>query len=88
LNGDPPPASEGDDNLSSARSEWTSRHLDATTRALLAEDESWFLRQSLSTPCLNVAVGADGSHLTDAQGRQILDFHGNSVHQVATATPR
>ncbi len=46
---------EGDGNLSPARAAWATRHLDQATRETLAEDERWFLRQSLSTPCLNVA---------------------------------
>ena len=79
---------EGDGNLSPERRAWAERHLDAATRATLAEDERWYLRQSLSTPCLNVAVRAEGSRLTDAQGRAILDFHGNSVHQVGYGHPR
>lgn len=79
---------EGDGNLSSERQAWQARHLNAATRAMLAEDERWFLRQSLSTPCLNVAVRAEGCHLIDAQGRRILDFHGNSVHQVGYGHPR
>jgi len=53
---------EGDGNLSPARSAWAARHLDQAT---LAEDERWFFRQSLSTPCLNVAEGAAGSWLID-----------------------
>jgi 4-aminobutyrate aminotransferase len=55
---------------------------------MLAEDEAYFFRQSLSTPCLNVLNGASGSHLTDLEGRQILDFHGNSVHQVGYGHPK
>jgi len=79
---------EGDGNLSPERQAWQARHLDAATRATLAEDERWFLRQSLSTPCLNVAVRAEGCHLVDSQGRRILDFHGNSVHQVGYGHPK
>ncbi len=79
---------EGDGNLSPERRRWAAGHLDAETRTLLAEDERWFLRQSLSTPCLNVAVAAAGSCLTDAQGRQILDFHGNGVHQLGYGHPK
>ena len=79
---------EGDGNLSSARQTWAARHLDQATRDTLAEDERWFLRQSLSTPCLNVAEHAAGSWLTDQQGRRILDFHGNSVHQVGYGHPK
>lgn len=75
-------ASEGDVNLSAERRSFQERHLDAETQSWLDEDERWFLRQSLSTPCLNVATAAEGSHLVDLQGRRILDFHGNSVHQV------
>ena len=81
-------SSEGDSNLSMERQAWADRHLDAETRALLAEDERWFLRQSLSTPCLNVAERSDGIHLVDRCGRQIMDFHGNSVHQVGYGHPR
>lgn len=79
---------EGDGNLSPARAAWAMRHLDQATRETLAEDERWFLRQSLSTPCLNVAERAAGSWLIDQQGRRILDFHGNSVHQVGYGHPK
>jgi 4-aminobutyrate aminotransferase len=80
-------ASEGDVNLSPARQAWLAA-LDAPTRAQLAEDARYFLHQSLSTPCLDVAVGARGATLTDLAGRDILDFHGNSVHQVGYGHPR
>jgi 4-aminobutyrate aminotransferase len=79
---------EGDENLSEQRQAWRARHLDSMTRELLDEDEHWFLRQSLSTPCLNVATRAEGCHIVDLQGRRILDFHGNSVHQVGYGHPR
>ena len=51
---------EGDGNLSPARQDWAARHLDDATRAMLAEDERWFLRQSLSTPCLNIVERSQG----------------------------
>ena len=35
-----------------------------------------------------MAVRAEGCHLIDAQGRRILDFHGNNVHQVGYGHPR
>ncbi|MGY8664971.1 aspartate aminotransferase family protein [Bradyrhizobium sp. UFLA05-109] len=79
---------EGDGNLSGERQAWRARHLDSMTRELLDEDERWFLRQSLSTPCLNVATRAEGCHIVDLQDRRILDFHGNSVHQVGYGHPR
>ena len=81
-------SAEGDLNLSPLRREWAARHLDQATRALLDADERCFLRQSLSTPCLNVAEASRGSLLIDAQGREILDFHGNSVHQVGYGHPK
>jgi 4-aminobutyrate aminotransferase len=81
-------ASEGDVNLSHRRQAWQAQHLDAATRALLAEDARWFLHQSMSTPCLNALQAADGAWLTDVAGRRILDFHGNSLHQVGHGHPR
>ncbi len=78
---------EGDLNLSPRREEWKKENLDEETRALLAEDEKYFLKQSLSTPCLNALKEANGSEIIDLQGRAILDFHGNSVHQVGYGHP-
>ena len=78
---------EGDVNLSPARQAWLAT-LDAPTRAILDEDAQYFFHQSLSTPCLDTIVGAEGATLTDLAGRRILDFHGNSVHQVGYAHPR
>jgi 4-aminobutyrate aminotransferase len=57
-------------------------------RALLDEDERYFLRQSLSTPCCDVLERAWGSTLVDVEGREILDFHGNSAHHVGYGHPR
>jgi len=80
--------SEGDVNLGDRRTAWQSTHLDRDTRALLDEDARWFLHQSMSTPCLNVLEAAQGAWLTDTAGRRILDFHGNSLHQVGHGHPR
>ena len=63
-------------------------HLNAETRRWLEEDAKWFLHQSLSTPCLNVLRGCRGAVLEDWQGRELLDFHGNNVHQVGFGHPR
>lgn len=79
--------SEGDINLGARRAAWQAEHLDEPTRALLAEDARWFLHQSLSTPCLNALEGAQGAWLTDTAGRRILDFHGNSLHQIGHGHP-
>ena len=82
----PADASEGDVNLSPARAAWSAGRPDAA-RALLAEDARVFLHQALSTPCLDVLEGAEGIWLIDSTGRRIMDFHGNSVHQVGYAHP-
>lgn len=82
------PRSEGDVNTSPHRAEWMKTHLDPAARALLERDERVFIHQSLSTPCLNAITGAEGIWLTDLAGRRVMDFHGNSVHQVGYGHPR
>jgi 4-aminobutyrate aminotransferase len=80
--------SEGDINLSDQRAAWSQANIDAETRAWLDEDAKYFLHQSLSTPCLNVLKSCQGAAITDLQGRELLDFHGNNVHQVGFSNPR
>ncbi len=80
-------SSEGDVNLSPRRKRFEEEHLGASTRAILAEDAKHFLHQSLSTPCFNALRGASGIWLEDVEGRRIMDFHGNSVHQVGHGHP-
>jgi len=79
--------SEGDVNISEKRIAWQQEHLDADTKALLAEDARYFLKQSLSTPCLNALQGCEGIYIEDLQGRRYMDFHGNNVHQVGFSNP-
>ena len=79
--------SEGDVNTSPLRGRWLRDHIDEATRALLNADAEVFLHQAHSTPCLDVVECAEGSWLTDLQGRRILDCHGNSVHQVGHGHP-
>ena len=79
---------EGDVNLSPRRHAWTKKYIDESTAKILAEDERYFLHQSLSTPCLNVICESKGIYLQDMQGRRIMDFHGNSVHQVGHGNTR
>jgi 4-aminobutyrate aminotransferase len=81
-------ASEGDLNSTQGRDSYQARSLNADTRAILAADERAYMRQSMSTPCLNVLQRARGTIITDHQGRELLDFHGNSVHQVGHGHPR
>lgn len=77
---------EGDSNLSAARLRWNEGR-GPKARALLARDEAGFIRQSLSTPCLEAVESALGATLTLVDGQRILDFHGNSVHQVGYGHP-
>jgi 4-aminobutyrate aminotransferase len=79
--------SEGEPNVSPERTAWR-RQLDDKTRSWLDHDERYFLHQSLSTPCLDVLDHCEGAYLVDLEGRHILDFHGNSVHQVGFSHPR
>lgn len=78
---------EGELNLSSRRQQWTAEYLDEETQALIETDAKFFLHQSLSTPCLNVLRSCEGATIEDWQGRSILDFHGNAVHQVGYRHP-
>lgn len=82
----PPDLTEGDVNASPRRAAFTARH-SRRTRDWLDRDAEVFLHQSLSTPCLDVLAGCDGSRLRDLDGREFLDFHGNSVHQVGFSRP-
>ena len=79
--------SEGDINISARRQMWQKTHIDAQSRALLDEDTRYFLKQSLSTPCLNVMRACEGIFIEDWQGRRYMDFHGNNVHQVGFSNP-
>lgn len=83
-----PAPSESDTNLSPERRAWATRNLDVAARELLARDERHFLRQSVSTPCLNAIVKADGIYLEDTAGRRYMDFHGNNVHHIGYGHPR
>lgn len=78
---------EGDINLSPQRRDWEALHVHGETRALLDADTEHFLRQSLSTPCFNALRSCDGIWLEDIEGRRIMDFHGNNVHQVGYRHP-
>lgn len=81
-------SAEGDVNLGQHRQSWQSRNISPETRQLLDEDARWFMHQSMSTPCLNALSAASGAWLTDLEGRRILDFHGNSLHQIGHGHPK
>ncbi len=82
-----PSESESDTNRTARRASWQ-RNLDAATRTLIEEDARWFLRQSVSTPCLSAVVKAEGIWIEDAGGRRYMDFHGNNVHHIGYGHPR
>lgn len=83
-----PLPSECDVNQSPRRRQWQREHLDQATHTLLARDSAAFLRQSVSTPCLNVIAKAQGIWIEDTGGRRYMDFHGNNVHHVGYAHPQ
>ena len=77
---------EGDVNNSPSRLRWN-HSLDQVSRETLCRDEAVFIRQSMSTPCLQTVVDSDGCYLIDREGKRYLDFHGNSLHQVGYKNP-
>lgn len=83
-----PAESESDTNQSPERHAWAASNLNGAARALLAADERYFLRQSVSTPCLNTVAKAEGIFLEDSAGRRYMDFHGNNVHHIGYGHPR
>lgn len=78
---------EGDINLTEERARWQQTFLSPRAKELLEEDSRYFLHQALSTPCLDPIAGAEGIYLIDEDGRKIMDFHGNSVHQLGYHHP-
>lgn len=78
---------EGDINLSHERKKWQKNHISPQTKALLEEDSRYFIHQALSTPCLDCVTGAEGIYLITNDGQKIMDFHGNSVHQLGYHHP-
>lgn len=79
---------EGDINLSEERKKWQQEYLDQQSNELLKRDNKCFLSQSLSTPCLNVLESAEGIYIEDQQGKKLMDFHGNNVHQFGFKNPK
>ena len=79
---------EGESNRSPERRAWADAHLDPASRALVEEDARLFFGQSLSSPCLDAVVKAEGIWIEDASGRRYMDFHGNSVHHIGYGHPR
>lgn len=62
--------------------------LDAQAAEYVDEDAELFLHQSLSSPCLDAVRRCEGIYLETVSGRRLMDFHGNSAHQVGYGNPR
>ena len=77
---------EGDINVSPLRTEWM-KQLNAKSVDIIQSDERVFMKQSMSTPCLNGIIDAEGCYIIDVNGKKYLDFHGNSIHQVGYKNP-
>ncbi|MDX1434574.1 MAG: aspartate aminotransferase family protein [Gammaproteobacteria bacterium] len=84
---DPGMLGEGESNRSPRRAAWQSDHVSAESRRWLEADAAVFLHQSLSTPCLDVLGACAGASIETLDGHRLLDFHGNSVHQVGFGHP-
>lgn len=77
---------EGDSNKSENRETWNANLSDSVRRDI-EEDAHYFLHQSLSSPCVNTVSRCEDIYIYDGDGREYIDFHGNSVHQVGFANP-
>ena len=78
---------EGDINLTATRKQWQDKFLSEKSKKLLDEDSKYFFHQALSSPCLDPIKKVDGIYIYDEDGRKIMDFHGNSVHQLGYNNP-
>lgn len=78
---------EGESNRSPRRAAWFRDRVPEESRAWLAADAAVFLHQSLSSPCLDVVGACEGASIETLGGQRLLDFHGNSVHQVGFGHP-
>ena len=78
---------QGDINLTPNRRKFWERNLSGQAKRWFEEDTKYFLRQSLSTPVLNVISKAEGIYLEDLDGKQYIDMHGNGVHNAGFNNP-
>ena len=83
-----PDGGEGDVNTSTRRAAWAARHVGGAAAELVARDAAVFLKQSLSTPCLSAIRKAEGVWIETADGRRLMDFHGNSAHHLGYGHPK
>lgn len=64
---------EGDVNLSQNREKWINT-LDDKSKYVLKADESVFMKQAMSTPCMNVVVNAEGCFIEDMSGKKYSNW--------------
>lgn len=79
--------SEGDLNSTPNRLEWQKNLDNKKSSSTVQRDASVFFHQSLSTPCLDSIEKASGCRITTEDGREMLDFHGNYVHNLGFSHP-
>jgi len=78
---------QGDINTTPNRRKYWERNLHGAARVLFEADEKYFLRQSLSTPVLDVIGKAYGPYIEDLNGKKYIDMHGNGVHNAGFNNP-
>ena len=79
---------DGDSNTSTIRAAWRAGRTDPQESRVLEEDERYFLKQSLSTPCLSAVRRVEGIWVEDVAGRRYMDFPGNYVHHIGYGHPK
>ncbi|MGE4266449.1 MAG: aspartate aminotransferase family protein [Deferribacterales bacterium] len=72
---------EGESNTSVLRS-FRNAELSGKSAELVRRDEAVFLGQALSSPCLDAVIECRDAGFLLADGTDVLDFHGNGVHQI------
>ena len=78
---------QGDINTTRNRQRYWQRNLSARARSVFERDRKYFLHQNLSSPVMNVLSGASGIYISDLDGRQYMDMHGNGVHNAGFNHP-
>lgn len=72
---------EGDNNNNDYLKDYLLKH-SSDTLDIIDRDSKVFLHQALSTPVMNVVGNVKKCNIETYDHQKILDFHGNSVHQI------
>jgi len=78
---------QGDINTTPNRKKYWAQNLSPDAKEIFAEDNRYFLHQSLSTPVLNVLSKTHGIYIEDIDDKQYIDMHGNGVHNAGFNNP-